>query len=196
METLLPLLVYCAVGVCTPGPNNLMVLSSGANYGLPRTLPHILGIAFGFPVMAVGVGLGVRLLFDAYPVLHTVLQFVTFAFILWLAWQILQAGRPKAEGEGGRPMSFFQAAAFQWVNPKAWAIVFGAMGLFLTEGGNTLVQVAVIAFVFGALCVPNGIVWALFGRAIAGFLQDDTHRRWFNAVMAGLLVVSALPGMI
>jgi threonine/homoserine/homoserine lactone efflux protein len=194
MQSLLPLLVYCAVGVCTPGPNNLMVLSSGANFGLPRTVPHILGIAFGFPVMAVGVGLGVRLLFEAYPVLHTLLLYVTFAFILWLAWQILRAGRPEAEDEM-QPLTFFQAAAFQWINPKAWAMVFGATGLFLTPGGNTLWEVGIIALTFGALCVPNGVVWALFGGAIAGALQDDRHRRWFNGTMAALLVVSALPGL-
>lgn len=193
METLLPLLGYVVVSSCTPGPNNLMVLSSGANFGLARTWPHILGIAFGFPVMIIAVGLGLGFIFDAYPVVHTVLKYVSFAYLLWLAWQIASAGRPHTDAAETKPVTFLQAAAFQWVNPKAWAMGIGALALFTTATGNKVVEVGIIALLFGLVCLPNGVMWTLFGRAIAGFLEDDRHRFWFNIGMAVLLVVSVLP---
>ena len=193
METLLPLLGYVVVSTCTPGPNNLMVLTSGANFGLARTIPHILGIAAGFPVMIVAVGLGLGFVFDAYPVVHTVLKYVTFACLLWLAWQIASAGRPHAGAAEAKPVTFFQAVAFQWVNPKAWAMGIGALALFTTASGNRVMEVSIIALLFGIACLPNGIAWTLFGRAIAGFLEDDRHRFWFNIGMALLLIVSVLP---
>ena len=193
METLLPLLGYVLVSTVTPGPNNLMVLASGANFGIGRTLPHIAGIAAGFPIMIVAVGLGFGFIFDAYPAVHTILKYVTFAYLLWLAWKIASAGRPDADAVDARPMTFMQAVAFQWVNPKAWAMCIGAMALFTTAAGSKVIEVGIIALLFGLACLPNGIVWALFGRAIAGFLADDRRRFWFNIGMAVLLVVSVAP---
>jgi threonine/homoserine/homoserine lactone efflux protein len=196
METLLPLLGFVVVQTFTPGPNNLMCLVSGANFGLRRTVPHIAGIAAGFPIMIVATGFGLGYLFDAWPILHDVLKYVAFAYLLWLAWRIANAGRPKTDsGAGARPLTFVEAAAFQWVNPKAWAIVFAAMALYTTAAGNKVVEIGLIAVLFGLVCFPNGVVWTLFGRAIAGFLDNDTHRRWFNIGMAVLLVVSVLPTM-
>jgi threonine/homoserine/homoserine lactone efflux protein len=196
METLLPLLGFVVVQTFTPGPNNLMCLVSGANFGLRRTVPHIAGIAAGFPIMIVATGFGLGYLFDAWPILHDVLKYVAFTYLLWLAWRIANAGRPKTDnGAGARPLTFVEAAAFQWVNPKAWAIVFAAMALYTTAAGNKVFEIGLIAVLFGLVCFPNGVVWTLFGRAIAGFLDNDTHRRWFNIGMAVLLVVSVLPTM-
>jgi threonine/homoserine/homoserine lactone efflux protein len=127
--------------------------------------------------------------------MHTILKYVAFVYLLWLAWQILGAARPEEGESGGRPLSFLQAAAFQWVNPKAWAMIFGVMALFTSADGDKLLEVGLIALLFGLLCVPNGIVWTLFGGAIARFLRNDRQRRWFNAAMAVLLVVSVLPTM-
>jgi threonine/homoserine/homoserine lactone efflux protein len=197
METLLPLLGFVVVQTFTPGPNNLMCLVSGANFGLARTIPHISGIAAGFPIMIVATGFGLGYLFDAWPILHDVLKYVAFAYLLWLAWRIANAGRPKTDnGAAARPLTFIEAAAFQWVNPKAWAIVFAAMALYTTAAGNKVVEIGLIAVLFGLVCFPNGVVWTLFGRAIAGFLDNDVHRRWFNIVMAVLLVASVLPTMV
>jgi threonine/homoserine/homoserine lactone efflux protein len=193
METLLPLLGYVVVSACTPGPNNLMVLTSGANFGVVRTLPLIAGIAAGFPVMIVAVGLGLGFVFDAYPAVHTILKYATFAYLLWLAWKIATAKRPDVASADARPVTFLQAAAFQWVNPKGWAMSIGALALFTTANGNKVIQVGVIALLFGLVCLPNGIAWALFGRGIAGFLADDRRRQWFNIGMAVLLVVSVTP---
>jgi threonine/homoserine/homoserine lactone efflux protein len=193
METLVPLLGYVVVSTCTPGPNNLMVLQSGANFGVARTTWHILGIAFGFPVMILAVGFGLGFIFDAYPIVHTILKWVSFAYLLWLAWKIASAGRPDAEAAGAKPVTFLQAAAFQWVNPKAWAMGIGALALFTTASGNKVLEIGVIAALFGLACIPNGFAWALFGRAIAGFLADDRYRLWFNIGMALLLVLSVIP---
>jgi threonine/homoserine/homoserine lactone efflux protein len=196
METLLPFLGFALVATTTPGPNNLMLLTSGANFGVARTIPHIIGIAIGFPVLVLVVGLGVGVLFETYPVVHTVLKYVAFVYLLWLAWQIARSERPDAKAANARPMTFLQAAAFQWVNPKAWAMILGAMALFIgNDGGSHVLQITVMAVIFGALCLPNGFVWALFGRAIAGFLADDRQRFWFNIAMAALLVASAVPSL-
>jgi threonine/homoserine/homoserine lactone efflux protein len=195
MQSFLPLLGFVFVATCSPGPNNLMVLSSGANFGLRPTWPHILGIAIGFPVLVIAVGLGLGVVFDAFPPLHTILKWVAFAYLIWLAWQILRAGRPQEKDSGGRPLTFLEAAAFQWVNPKAWALLFGVMALFTTQSGNKVVEIGVIALLFAVMCIPNGVLWAIFGRAIAGFLRDDRQRRWFNAIMAVLLIASVLPTM-
>jgi threonine/homoserine/homoserine lactone efflux protein len=193
METFLPLLGFVVAGTVTPGPNNLMVLISGANWGLKRTLPHIAGIAGGFPVMIVAVGLGLGAAFEAVPQLHEILKYVAFAYMLWLAWRIALAGKPEAEAGGARPLTFFQAAAFQWVNPKAWAIVFSGVALFTTDGGNKILEIGLIAVLFGLVCLPNGVGWTLFGSAISKLLADDIWRRRFNWAMALLLVISVVP---
>ena len=193
MDYFIPLLAFVVVATSTPGPNNIMVLASGANWGLARTMPHIIGIAVGFPVMIVGLGLGLDAAFKAFPQLYEVLKWVAFAYMLYLAWRVANAGRPKLEQEGGRPLSVIAAAAFQWVNPKAWAIIIGALALFTTPTGNHLLEVGLIALLFGLVCIPNGVVWALFGTAIARFLDNDRYRRIFNIVMAVLLVASVAP---
>jgi threonine/homoserine/homoserine lactone efflux protein len=170
-----------------------MVLISGANWGLRPTLPHIFGIATGFPVMIVAVGLGLELVFQAFPALHEILKWVAFIYLCWLAWKIAIAGRPQADGRSGRPMTFLEAAAFQWVNPKAWAIVLAGVALYTTDAGNKALEITVIAVLFGLVCIPNGIVWALFGSAISRLLDDDAWRRRFNIGMALLLVISTVP---
>jgi threonine/homoserine/homoserine lactone efflux protein len=158
-------------------------------------MPHIVGIALGFPVMIVAVGLGFGGLFAAYPTLHQVLKYVAFAYLLWLAWRIARSGRPDTSVRRQRPFTVMEAALFQWVNPKAWAIVFATMALFTTVQGNKLVEIAVVAALFGIVCLPNGVVWGLFGQGIAGFLSDDRRRNLFNLAMAALLVVSGAPGL-
>lgn len=193
LERLLPLLGFVVALTVTPGPNNLMVLISGANWGLARTVPHILGIALGFPLMIVAVGLGLDEVFVAWPLLHDILKYVAFAYLLFLAWRTAQAGRPDTRIARPRPLNLVEAAAFQWVNPKAWAIVLGMTTLFTTARGDPVIEVGTMAVLFGLVCVPNGLVWALFGTGIARFLSDDRRRRIFNVSMAVLLVASVVP---
>ncbi len=195
METSLPLVAFVIAASVTPGPNNLMLLASGANWGLARTLPHILGIVIGFPVMILAVGLGLSVVFEAAPWLHSVLKYVAFAYLCWLAWRIATAARPGENGGIRRPLNLWQAAAFQWVNPKAWTMILSGMTVFVDPAGNRLVQVVGIAALFAIVVVPNCLAWAVFGRGIARFLSSDRRRRWFNIAMALLLVGSALPAL-
>ena len=195
METTLPLIAFVVAASVTPGPNNLMVLASGANWGVMRTLPHIMGIVVGFPAMILAVGLGVSLVFQVLPWLHTVLKYAAFAYLCWLAWRIATAARP-GEASGIRPpLNLWQAAAFQWVNPKAWAMILSAMTVFIDPVGSKFLQVAGIAALFAIVVLPNCIAWAAFGQAIRRFLEDERRRRWFNVAMAVLLIASAVPGL-
>ena len=195
METLLPLVAFVVVSVCTPGPNNLLVLASGANWGLARTLPHVMGTVLGLPVMVVAVGLGVSVVFAALPWFHVLLQYVGFAYLCWLAWRIATATRPGGRAGIARPLSLWQAAAFQWVNPKAWTLILSGVAVFINPGTDRILQILVIASLFAIVALPNCLAWAVFGRAIAGFLADDRRRRWFNVGMALLLVASVLPAL-
>jgi threonine/homoserine/homoserine lactone efflux protein len=193
METLLPLLGFVVAGTVTPGPNNFMVLASGANWGLARTIPHVLGISLGFPVIIIGAGFGIGIAFNVVPALEPILKYGAFAYLLWLAWKITRSGRPQGRYGADRPLTFLQAAAFQWVNPKAWALVFSGIALFARADGNKVVEIGLIALLFGLVCLPNCIAWGLFGKSIARFLADDHRRRVFNIAMAVLLVLSILP---
>lgn len=195
METTLPLIAFVVASTVTPGPNNLMLLASGANWGLGRTLPHILGIVLGFPVMILAVGLGVSVVFEAAPWLHTVLKFAAFAYLCWLAWRIATAARPGESGGIRRPLNLWEAAAFQWVNPKAWTLIVSGMTVFVDPAGSKLLQIVGIAALFALVVLPNCLAWAVFGRGIARFLSSESRRRWFNGAMAVLLVASALPAL-
>ena len=141
-EILIGLTGFAFVSSITPGPNNLMLMASGANFGFWRSIPHMLGILLGFTLMVFLVGLGLAQVFDAYPVLHDVLKVVSVVYMGWLAWKIANAAPPKKGEAAGTPMTFLQAAAFQWVNPKAWAMALTAVTVYslgtslqLADGG-------------------------------------------------------------
>ena len=163
METFLPLLGFVVAATVTPGPNNLMVLVSGANWGLARTLPHIAGIAFGFPAMIIAVGLGLGVVFDTMPGLEVALKYVAFAYLLWLAWRMAQAGRPETSRTRPRPLSFLEAVAFQWVNPKAWVMAVTAMATY-TSHNAYIFTVLLVGLAFAAVNLPCVSSWAGFGR--------------------------------
>ena len=204
-ELLAAFVAFAFVTSVTPGPNNAMMLASGANFGFRRSVPHMLGIASGIVVMVAAVGLGLGGLFQAYPVLYAVLRWVGAAYLLYLAWRIARSGRPKAgytasgtasgTADGtGRPLSFVGAAAFQWVNPKAWVMVLAAVTAYAPREGH-FQNVLVIAVLFGLICVPSVGLWAGFGTALQRFLKSPRHIRVFNVTMASLLVLSLYPIM-
>lgn len=184
--------VFVAVTTFTPGPNNVMVTASGANFGYRRSIPHLLGITFGFPVMVVAIGLGLAGVFQTFPWLHVALKYVGAVYLLWLAWRIAHGGRAVASA-GVRPLSFLQAAAFQWVNSKAWMMATGALAAFTTPGGDLMLEVFVIALLFGLVCYPSVSIWTVFGLAIGRWLSSDRGLRAFNWLMAALLVLSLVP---
>ena len=191
-ELLLPLLTFCFSTSITPGPNVIMVTASGATYGFRPTLPHLLGISLGFPVMVLAIGLGLGAVFQTLPVLHDGLKVAGSAYLLYLAWRIATAARPKPGVPGGRPLTFLQAAAFQWVNPKAWVIAVGAVSAFSTLELSPLANATMIAVVFGAMAFPCSAVWAGFGTAIGRLLTSDRALRVFNLTMGALTALSVV----
>jgi len=190
-ETLLALSGFAFVSSITPGPNNLMVLASGANFGLRRAVPHILGIGIGFVAMIVIVGLGLAGLFVRFPVAHSVLSVISVVYLVWLAWKIANAAPPEDGQSQGQPITFVQAALFQWVNPKAWAMALTAVTLY--AGAGSPVGVAMVAAVFGAITFPCVVLWCVLGQKMRLFLTNASRLRVFNYTMAVLLILSVVP---
>ncbi|MFI4998160.1 MAG: LysE family translocator [Hyphomicrobiales bacterium] len=178
----------------TPGPNNMMLLASGLNFGLRRTLPHMLGISAGYVVLMLAVGFGLGEALRSLPGAFLALKIVGGAYMLWLAWRIARSAPPDAQGSAsvGRPMSFLGAVAFQWVNPKAWVIVVTAAATYVVpdEFARDLLLVTLVC---GLINLPSIGVWALFGASLRRFLADPLWLRRFNVAMAILLVGSLWP---
>ncbi len=187
-DMILALAVFAFVSSVTPGPNNLMLMASGANFGFRRTVPHMLGVGLGFSFMVGMVGLGIAGLFAAFPAAHQVLKWASVAYMLWLAWKIANAAPPREGAAGGVPLTFVQAAAFQWVNPKAWAMALTAIAVYAP--GREVGTVVLVAGVFGAVNLPTVSSWTVMGQAMRRALTSPGRLRAFNWTMAGLLVAS------
>ena len=183
---------FAFVSSITPGPNNTMLLASGVNYGFRRTLPHIAGISLGCMLMLVLVGLGLGQAFAEVPRLYDILRYAGAAYLLWLAWKIATSGPIADRKVAGRPLTFLQAAAFQWVNPKAWIMVVGAATTYAPREGFGR-NVVVLAILLGLVNAPSICVWAGFGTALRPLLSHPVRVRVFNTGMALLLIASLLP---
>lgn len=186
------LAVYACVTSITPGPNNTMLLASGANFGFRATIPHLLGVNLGCSMMLLLIGLGAGGLLTAAPAAHEALRYVGVAYLLYLAWKIGTSDGMADGGKGGRPLNFLQAAGFQWVNPKAWIMCAGAITTYTPEDGFFL-NIVIVAIVFALVNGPCIVTWAAFGAALRGFLQRPLYLRIFNVSMALLLVASLYP---
>ncbi|WBO20749.1 LysE family translocator [Sphingomonas abietis] len=192
--TLITLLSFCFVSSITPGPNNMMLLSSGATFGLRRTVPHILGISGGCAVMVLVLGWSVAGLSDRLPWLFVSLHIVSTAYLLWLAWRIATSTGLREDGRRSRPLTTLDAAAFQWVNPKAWAMVLGAVASF-ARTDHLVSDVPLIALVLALVGLPCIVTWAGSGSMLKAWLSRPIVLRRFNVAMALLLVASILPGI-
>lgn len=191
-EIFLSLLLFAFTTSVTPGPNNMMLLASGVNFGFVRTIPHMLGIELGFASVLAAVGFGLGALFAALPVVYLVLKIAGGLYLLWIAWQI---GRSRSLGNGrstGAPMGFWAAAAFQWVNPKAWVMSVSAMAAF-ADPDHLVLTVGIVTFAFAVLAFPCQGVWAGFGAGLRDWLSHPVRLKWFNISMAVLLVASLWP---
>lgn len=182
---------FCLVSSITPGPNNLMLMASGANFGFFRTIPHMLGVGIGFVLMVFLVGIGLAQLFDIYPIAHKILKIGSVGYLLYLAWKIANAAPVGATGNSGTPMTFLQAAAFQWVNPKAWTMAVTAVTVYAPD--TSLPIIVTISAVFGAVNLPSISLWTLMGQQLARILTNPTRLRLFNWTMAALLIASLYP---
>lgn len=192
-ETLLALVIYAFVASITPGPNNLMLLASGVNFGFRLTIPHIFGIGVGFVVLLLAVGFGLGAVLTAFPALHMVLKVAGAVYLLYLAWKIAMSRSMDSKGEqNARPLTFLDAAAFQWVNPKAWVMAITAMAVY-SNPDKPFLSVLVISAAFGIVNFPCVSVWAGFGTALRGFLADPVRLKWFNIAMGLMLAATLWP---
>jgi threonine/homoserine/homoserine lactone efflux protein len=192
-ETLIPYVLY-AIAMCgTPGPNNLMVLASGVNYGYRRTLPHIFGIGVGFSLMLAIMALGFGNVFQAVPQLQTIMKYVGIAYMLWLAWKIAVSSGIGSREVSGKPFTFLQAAAFQWINPKAWFMALGAISVYAPAGFSPWVQALYLGVIMLLAGSPPIHIWTLFGVGISRYLESPKALKIFNITMALLLVLSLIP---
>lgn len=192
VDTLFALVLFAFATSITPGPNNMMLFASGVNFGFRRTVPHMLGIGAGFLSLLIGVGMGLGAVLHAYPPAFIALKVAGGLYLLWIAWKI-GSSRSMGEGEAkARPMTFFGAAAFQWVNPKAWVMAVTAMAVYPNPEQYAL-TVAIVALVFAAVNVPSVSTWAGFGSALREWLSVPVRLKWFNITMAVLLVLSLWP---
>ena len=186
------LVVFCFVSSITPGPNNLMQMTSGVNFGVRRTLPHMLGVALGFCVMVALVGLGLAGLFTRFPALLVGMKWVGAAYMVWLALKLARAAPIRADEAKGRPMTFLQAVAFQWINPKAWIMALTAVSTY-TDPANYTRTVLVVALAFGLMTLPCVGTWVAFGTTLRHALQRPAVLRSFNWIMGALLIASLYP---
>lgn len=190
LDQVIALTLFAFVSTFTPGPNNVMLMTSGANVGYLRTLPHIAGVVFGFAFMVLLVGLGLTQVFITYPALHQGLKWLSLLYLGYLAVKIALSGQVSSQ-EAYKPLTFLNAAGFQWVNPKGWSMALTAVTLYSNGGG--VWELLVISSAFMLVNFPSCSFWVLAGKEMQRWLTSTTRVRMFNITMALLLVASTLP---
>lgn len=194
-EILTALAIFAFVSSITPGPNNLMLMNSGANYGFKRTLPHALGVGIGFTVMVALVGLGIMQLFDIFPISYQILKVLSIVYLLYLASKIAMSNSSiETDNSNAKPFTFVQAAMFQWVNPKAWTMALTAISVYAPT--KSLGAVLFVSLVFGLVNFPCISGWVVLGQKMQVFLTNKKRLRVFNGSMAALLVLSLYPVLL
>ena len=183
---------YVLVMSITPGPNNIMLLASGARFGLRRTLPHLFGVTAGFTAQTVAVCAGLGVITESMPMLKTMLTWAGVAFLVWMAWKLLRADGPGDTVHAGRPLTVFEAVLFQAINPKAWVIALTTASVFMPKDGEFSVVLVSITAVLLAINLPCIAVWAVGGSALRAWLDNSRRRMAFNITMAVLLAMTAL----
>jgi threonine/homoserine/homoserine lactone efflux protein len=193
IEVLLALVSFAFASSATPGPNNLMLLSSTVSFGFRPTLPHMFGVAIGFVVLLLAVGAGMGAALTAFPPLHLALKVAGGLYLCYLAYRIAISGAPDADQKAGaRPLGFMGAAAFQWVNPKGWVMAVTAMATY-PDPANYWPTMVLVALIFGLINLPSITAWAVMGVVLRNWLADPVRLRAFNITMAVLLVASLWP---
>jgi threonine/homoserine/homoserine lactone efflux protein len=192
MEYYLSIITFTFVSGITPGPNNMMLMASGLNHGIRKSLPHYFGICFGFPLMVVLIGFGMGTILSRYPSIYFYIKILGILYLLYLSWKIANAGNPNAIGSIKQPLSFMQAAIFQWLNPKAWVISIGALAAFTNQENfyTSVLSVVVVYFFMSFVCMG---FWLKLGESLQHILSEGRRIHYFNIAMAVLLVLSILP---
>lgn len=190
---ILPVLLFCISCSVTPGPNNIMIMSSGLNYGVRASMQHLFGICFGFVLMMLIVGLGLGSVFQSFPVIAEIIKYAGMLYLLYLAWKIASSSLQLDSVPSRQPMGFVQAMIFQWVNPKAWVMIASSISAYASEAFPSLssegqvLMITLIFFVVGSPCVA---IWLFFGAALKRVLKNPVAQKRFNIAMAVLLVIS------
>ena len=179
----------------TPGPNNIMLLSSGLTFGYKRTMPHMTGIVVGFPLMILLIGIGLGIVFEKFPILLSVLKVIGILYLFWMAYKIAtnKTTVEVKENSQSKPFTFLQSALFQWVNPKAWIMGITAISIFVTSKDDSLIQVVIVSFIFMLSGVVSTNLWTSGGVVLKRFIKDESHVRKFNILMAFFLLLSVIP---
>ena len=193
MELIPSIFLFAAIAALTPGPNNIMLMASGLNFGIRASMPHLLGICVGFPVMVILIGLGLGFIFARYPACHLAVKIIGLAYLFYLAWRMAQASAGEDEGKRGRALTFWQAALFQWVNAKGWIMASSAIAAYTSAGDEMYSQILIISLIFFSVTLPAVTLWLLFGAALQKWLKSRRQRRIFNLSMAALLILSVTP---
>jgi threonine/homoserine/homoserine lactone efflux protein len=191
-EQVVAFVVFALAAAATPGPSNVLLAATGAQVGLVRGLPCLLGVSLGMAIMMFAVVFGLGSVILESPLALAGIRWGGAAVLLWLAWRIATAGRAGAPA-GGPPVGFVGAAAFQWVNPKSWLASVSAAATFLEgESGHPLSQAGALAMLFFLVALPSGLSWLAFGAALQRLLRSERAFRVFNAVMGMLLAASVI----
>ena len=183
------LALFAFTMMATPGPNNVMLLTSGANFGYRRTFPHMCGIALGLAVMNSAVGFGLKEVFTTFPITRVIMTILCLLALLYLAWKIINAGRADDTKDTTRPMYVYEAMVFQWINPKAWMMSIMAITIYASSG--LWQDIALVTITFAGLSIPTNSIWVMTGVTIRQWLENERRLRIFNTVMAILLLASA-----
>jgi len=196
MEINAALILFAFTATITPGPNNIMMMTSGVHFGIKKSIPHLLGIAFGFPSMVMLIGFGFNIVFKQYPFLHELIKILGIVYLMYLAWKIAVAQPSTMDSKSTKPLSFIKAALFQWVNPKAWVMASGAISAYTIQGVGFMHQVMIITLTFFIMAFPCVGTWLFFGVGLKRYLQNTRHQKVFNFSMASLLILSILPVIV
>lgn len=193
MEFYFAIWLFAFSTTITPGPNNIMIMASGVNFGVKQSIPHLLGVCLGFPPMIIILGLGFNTVLSTYPIIHDAVKAIGILYLLYLAWLIANASPSSLDKNIAKPITFIKAALFQWLNPKAWVMAIGAISVYTSTSSNFLLQILYIALVFLIAALPCQFIWLLFGTKLKRYLKSVKHQQIFNKLMALLLVISVLP---
>lgn len=195
IEIILALVLFAFASSISPGPNNLMLMSSGANFGFRKTLPHMMGVGLGFTLMVALVGMGVMQVFDLYPASYMILKWCSIVYLVYLSYKVATSAPPENKrANKAQPFSFIQAVLFQWVNPKAWTMALTSIGIYAPD--RDVKSVIIVALVFGAVNLPSISVWVVLGQKLQKILSSVKRLRIFNGIMAFLLLASLYPVLI
>ncbi|ASP48806.1 LysE family translocator [Cognaticolwellia beringensis] len=196
MDYITAIVLFAIVSAVTPGPNNITVMASGANFGIRKSLPVFLGICIGFAIMLLLFGIGFGQIFEKFPVLHLMVKLFGTLYLLYLAYLIATAAELSTANTQAKPLSFMHGVLFQWLNGKAWVVATGAIAAFTTVGADFYTQNFIIAFIFLIFSFPCVGIWLFFGSMLKTLLKSRQHRIMFNYAMSGLLVMSVIPVVI